>query len=98
VSSTVSSSNRYSCALRFGGTDGNYHYNDTWMFDIAARRWTELECIGYLPAPRESHAVALVDDVMYVFGGRGINGQDLGELAAFKLSSSYSRSSAGSLY
>jgi N-acetylneuraminic acid mutarotase len=72
---------------RFGGTDGNYHYNDTWMLDIASRRWTELECIGYLPSPREGHAAALVDDVMYVFGGRGIDGQDLGDLAAFKLSS-----------
>jgi N-acetylneuraminic acid mutarotase len=77
--------------------DSDYHYNDTWMFDIAARRWTKLECIGYLPAPREGHAAALVDDVMYVFGGRGIDGQDLGDLAAFKLSSSYSRPSAGSI-
>jgi N-acetylneuraminic acid mutarotase len=59
------------------------------MFDINTRRWTELECIGYIPAPREGHAAALVDDVMYVFGGRGIDGKDLGDLTAFKFSCKY---------
>jgi N-acetylneuraminic acid mutarotase len=73
--------------ILFGGTDGNYHYNDTWMFDTATRRWTELECIGYIPSPREGHAAAMVDDVIYVFGGRGIDGKDLGDLTAFKISS-----------
>jgi hypothetical protein len=70
----------------FGGTDGQYHYNDTWCFDLQARRWTELECIGFIPSPREGHAAALVDDVVYIFGGRGVDGKDLGDLAAFKIS------------
>ncbi|THV06018.1 hypothetical protein K435DRAFT_711984 [Dendrothele bispora CBS 962.96] len=70
----------------FGGTDGQYHYNDTWSFDLNTRQWSELTCIGFIPAPREGHAAALVDDVMYVFGGRGVDGKDLGDLAAFKLS------------
>ena len=72
---------------RFGGTDGRYHYNDTWLFDILTRKWTEPQCTGYIPSPREGHAAALVDDVMYVFGGRHVDGTDLGDLAAFKLSS-----------
>lgn len=29
----------------------------------------------------------MVDDVVYVFGGRGVDGKDLGDLGAFKLSS-----------
>ncbi|KAA1468076.1 hypothetical protein DENSPDRAFT_770400 [Dentipellis sp. KUC8613] len=70
----------------FGGTDGQYHYNDTWVFDIPTRRWTELQCIGYIPSPREGHAAAIVDDVVYVFGGRGVDGKDLGDLTAFKIS------------
>ncbi|KAI0294941.1 hypothetical protein BC826DRAFT_1009522 [Russula brevipes] len=70
----------------FGGTDGRYHYNDTWMFDISTRKWTELQCTGYIPSPREGHAAALVDDMMYVFGGRGVDGTDLGDLTAYKLS------------
>ncbi|KAJ6604468.1 hypothetical protein DFH09DRAFT_1018615 [Mycena vulgaris] len=70
----------------FGGTDGQYHYNDTWAFDLTTRKWSELQCIGFIPSPREGHAAALVDDVIYVFGGRGVDGKDLSDLAAFKIS------------
>ncbi|KAF9244530.1 hypothetical protein BU15DRAFT_85909 [Melanogaster broomeanus] len=70
----------------FGGTDGQYHYNDTWAYDINTHKWTELQCIGFIPSPREGHAAAVVDDVIYIFGGRGVDGKDLGDLAAFKMS------------
>ncbi|KAL1412939.1 hypothetical protein Q8F55_000688 [Vanrija albida] len=70
----------------FGGTDGDYHYNDSWSFDITTGAWSELECIGYIPIPREGHAAAIVDDVIYVFGGRDVHGKDLGDLAAFRIS------------
>ena len=43
--------------------------------------------LGLFPPPREGHAAALVDDVMYVFGGRGVYGNDLGDLTACNLSS-----------
>ncbi|SNX84134.1 related to KEL1 - involved in cell fusion and morphology [Melanopsichium pennsylvanicum] len=69
----------------FGGTDGQYHYNDTWCYDIATNTWKELSCIGYIPVPREGHAACLIDDVMYIFGGRGVDGKDLGDLASFKI-------------
>jgi hypothetical protein len=49
--------------------------------------WMPLDCIGYIPAPREGHAAAIVDDVMYIFGGRTEEGADLGDLAAFRISS-----------
>jgi hypothetical protein len=70
----------------FGGTDGQYHYNDTWCYDVTTNSWEELSCIGYIPVPREGHATCLVDDVMYIFGGRGVDGKDLGDLASFKIS------------
>ncbi|KAG8732623.1 Negative regulator of mitotic exit [Ceratobasidium sp. 423] len=70
----------------FGGTDGAFHYNDTWCFDMQTKTWTELTCIGFIPVPREGHAAALVGDVMYVFGGRGVDGKDLGDLGSFKIS------------
>jgi hypothetical protein len=38
---------------------------------------------------REGHAAALVDDVIYVFGGRGVDGKSLGDPAAFKISSEF---------
>ena len=49
--------------------------------------WTQLDCIGYIPAPREGHSAALVNDIMYIFGGRTEEGTDLGDLAAFRITS-----------
>ncbi|KAG6844944.1 hypothetical protein H0H87_002277 [Tephrocybe sp. NHM501043] len=70
----------------FGGTDGVYHYNDTWSFDWNAQLWSELRCTGLIPSPREGHAATVVNGVIYTFGGRGTNGMDLGDLAAFTVS------------
>ncbi|KAI1408582.1 hypothetical protein F5Y13DRAFT_204742 [Hypoxylon sp. FL1857] len=71
----------------FGGTNGFQWFNDVWCYDPAVNKWTQLDCIGYIPVPREGHAAALVDDVMYVFGGRTEEGADLGDLAAFRITS-----------
>ncbi|KAK8202245.1 Negative regulator of mitotic exit [Zalaria obscura] len=71
----------------FGGTDGVQWFNDVWSYDPRTNSWTQLECIGYIPAAREGHASALVGDVMYIFGGRTEEGNDLGDLAAFRISS-----------
>ena len=60
-------------------------FNDVWCYDATTNKWMQLDCIGYIPAPREGHAAALVDDVMYVFGGRTEEGNDLGDLAAFRI-------------
>ncbi|KAG9284609.1 hypothetical protein G9A89_004651 [Geosiphon pyriformis] len=70
----------------FGGADGERYYNDTWCYDIRNKTWSELACIGYIPIPRAGHGATLVDDVVYVFGGRGQNGEDLYDLAAFRIS------------
>ncbi|EKD11987.1 uncharacterized protein L3040_005906 [Drepanopeziza brunnea f. sp. 'multigermtubi'] len=71
----------------FGGTNGFQWFNDVWCYDPLSNMWTSLDCIGYIPAPREGHAAAIVDDVMYIFGGRTEEGADLGDLAAFRISS-----------
>lgn len=71
----------------FGGTDGVHWFNDVWSYSPHTNSWTQLECIGYIPSPREGHAAALVGDVMYIFGGRTEEGNDLGDLAAFRISS-----------
>ena len=72
---------------RFGGGDSGHYFNDTWSFNTSTRKWTELQCTGSIPSPRVGHAAALVDDVMYVFGGRTIGGTYLGDLIALDLSS-----------
>lgn len=71
----------------FGGTDGIKWFNDVWSYSPHTNSWTQLECIGYIPSPREGHAASLVGDVMYIFGGRTEEGTDLGDLAAFRISS-----------
>ncbi|KAK5114251.1 hypothetical protein LTR85_010316 [Meristemomyces frigidus] len=71
----------------FGGTDGVHWFNDVWSYSPHTNSWTQLECIGYIPSPREGHAAALVGDVMYIFGGRTEEGNDLGDLAAFRITS-----------
>ncbi|KAK4229558.1 putative Tip elongation aberrant protein 1 [Podospora fimiseda] len=71
----------------FGGTNGYQWFNDVWAYDPALNAWSQLDCIGYIPSPREGHAAAIVDDVMYIFGGRTEEGADLGDLAAFRISS-----------
>lgn len=70
----------------FGGTDGQQWFNDVWTYDPKTNQWTQQDCIGYIPAPREGHSAALVNDVMYIFGGRTEHGDDLGDLAAFRIS------------
>lgn len=70
----------------FGGTDGQYHYNDIWTFDTRTHTWSEFWVSGYVPSPREGHGAAIIDDTMYVFGGRGVDGANIGELVAFRIS------------
>jgi hypothetical protein len=72
---------------RFGGFCDPHIYNDTWSFNILTRKWTELQCTGSIPSPRAGHAAVLVDDVMYVYGGGGIDGTYLDDLTALNLSS-----------
>lgn len=71
----------------FGGTDGVTWFNDVWTYEPRTNAWTELDCIGYIPVAREGHSAALVNDTMYIFGGRTQEGVDLGDLAAFRISS-----------
>ena len=73
---------------RFGGCGYDQQYfNDTWSFNISTRKWTELQCTGSIPSPRFGHAAVLVNNVMYVFGGRVTGQTRLGDLAALDLSS-----------
>ncbi|KAH7078587.1 hypothetical protein FB567DRAFT_139063 [Paraphoma chrysanthemicola] len=71
----------------FGGTDGITWFNDVWTYEPRTNAWTELDCIGYIPVAREGHSAALVNDTMYIFGGRTQEGVDLGDLAAFRITS-----------
>jgi len=72
---------------RFGGYGGTHRFNDTWSFNILTRKWTELQCTGSIPSPRAGHTAVLIDDFMYVFGGRAEDETCLDDLTALNLSS-----------
>ncbi|CAG8798905.1 26487_t:CDS:2, partial [Racocetra persica] len=70
----------------FGGNDAHRCFNDMWCFDPRTNTWTELSCIGFIPSARKFHGAAIVDDVIYVFGGMTQDGKELGDLTAFRIS------------
>ena len=74
---------------RFGGyCDPNKNkINDTWSFNILTRKWIEIRCTGSIPSPRAGHTAALVDDVMYIYGGVAIDGTYICDLTALNLPS-----------
>lgn len=67
--------------------NASHLYNDIWFFDFITKVWNQVEAVGYIPAPREGCAAALVNDTIYIFGGRGMNGFILGDLYAFRIKS-----------
>lgn len=70
-----------------GGRDEQSCYSDTWVFDTANNNWSELQCTGSIPSPRNGHAAALIDGIMYVIGGRNADGQAPQGVAALTISS-----------
>ncbi|CAE7055308.1 unnamed protein product [Rhizoctonia solani] len=69
----------------FGGMDGNSPCNDTWCFDITTRVWSELYCTGEIPPPYVFHAITLVGDKVYLFGGRSKQDEVLGQIWIFEI-------------
>lgn len=45
--------------------------------------------MGYVPSPREGASIAYADGAIYLFGGRGTDGQALGDLCAYRIYSEY---------
>ena len=64
---------------RFGGTNGKIWFSDVWQYS-SPNGWTQLHSTSYVPDGRESHAAAVFDGVMFIFGGRNKEGRDLGDL------------------
>ncbi|KAJ5590966.1 hypothetical protein N7450_004938 [Penicillium hetheringtonii] len=72
----------------FGGQVEGFFFNDLIAFDLNQLQNPANKdgLCWFHPTPREGHASALVNDVMYVFGGRTDEGVDLGDLSAFRIS------------
>lgn len=54
----------------FGGSDeDNHKLNDFWRLNLKMNRWSEIKVNKNTPSPRSGHAVAMINDRMYLFGG-----------------------------
>ena len=54
----------------FGGSGGSNSFNDLYKFDLRLQKWSKLEPLGEMPAPREGHIAKMVGrDRMMVHGG-----------------------------
>ncbi|KAI9252108.1 hypothetical protein BY458DRAFT_536036 [Sporodiniella umbellata] len=73
----------------FGGTNGRQYFNDLWSFDLTTHTWTKIAVDGTVPAPRERCSSAIIDDALYIFGGRGDEGTELNDLCGYKIKNRY---------
>lgn len=46
--------------IMFGGSGGNYSFNDLYKFDLRSQKWSKLEPQGDLPSPREGHIAKMI--------------------------------------
>lgn len=65
----------------FGGNNNFVYLNDTLVFDTDAQVWLDVKCKGTPPSERYNHSASLVGNRMFVFGGKGPNGDVLGDMA-----------------
>lgn len=72
--------------LIFGGLHQRTRYNDVWILDVEAKKWSKVEVEeGAAPMPRAHHTATLHEGQLYVFGGYGGNGQALADLWTLEL-------------
>ncbi|KAI9254804.1 hypothetical protein BY458DRAFT_480719 [Sporodiniella umbellata] len=70
----------------FGGTNGNQLFGDLWSLDLPTGIWSKVEdAEGVPPMAREGCASAMIDDVIYILGGKNDKGKDLNDLCGFKI-------------
>ncbi|KAI7865528.1 hypothetical protein BDF14DRAFT_1730188, partial [Spinellus fusiger] len=68
----------------FGGTDSKRLFQDIWSYHFKEKSWLKIPAIGYIPIAREYASGALVNGLLYVFGGKGPDGIEFNDLCAFR--------------
>jgi len=51
-------------------------YDDTWLFDLAAKKWTRLAAAGERPPPMMWHSMAVDGSRVMLYGGKTYNATD----------------------
>ncbi|KAJ2416003.1 hypothetical protein GGI10_001300 [Coemansia sp. RSA 2530] len=71
----------------FGGMNSDRCFNDLWAYDLEIKRWHQVTPNGATPPARYGHASAVVDDCIFIMGGRTLRGEPLNDFFAYKISS-----------
>ena len=58
----------------FAGDDKFAYSDETWLLDTEKLVWHKMPCSGQVPPPRYGHSSALIGSRMFIFGGKGPNG------------------------
>lgn len=54
----------------FGGSNGNFPFNDIFAFNFTFRSWNKVNATGDIPLPREGHSAGVLNDrYIFIYGG-----------------------------
>ena len=73
-----------------GDIDGYYDFaknNQLLCFDPQIDFWTNPQCFGSVPTPRSDHATAIINDKVWLFGGRNTYYKVLGDMFELSMNS-----------
>jgi len=71
----------------FGGKDDSSEkLNDLWVFNIADKRWVEIEAEGEAPFERSGHSSDVFEDYLVIFGGIWDVTKELNDLHLYSFS------------
>ena len=73
----------------FEGSDSiiSLRNNQLLCFDPNIETWTNPQCFGSIPTPRAFHASAIINDKVWLFGGKNKDGDHLGDMFELRMSS-----------
>lgn len=71
----------------FGGKDDSSEkLNDLWVYNIADKKWIEVEAEGEAPYERSGHSSDIYDDYLVIFGGIWDVTKELNDLHLYSFS------------
>ena len=71
----------------FGGkNEDSEKLNDLWVYNIADKRWAEIEAEGDIPFERSGHSADIFEDYLVIFGGIWDVTKELNDLHLYSFS------------
>lgn len=71
----------------FGGkNDSSEKLSDLWVYNIADKRWIEIDAEGEVPFERSGHSSDVYDDYLVIFGGIWDVTKELNDLHLYQFS------------